>query len=323
MSKPSDDDDCSGGADVRSIGYAELVRSALACPGPPVPPAPPLPPPPNDAPRIDFVRAPAFWRVGTGLVVGAVAVGSVISGGSRVAPGMLSGLLSWAAIAGFVALLIVPGLWGRRAERSTRRWWQARAAYDSAFASAQAVSVQARKRAEASWRAAHYCHGCMVCFWAVPQSQALSPAQFRGELTGQGGYARLGQQYEFAYRALRPQTAVTQVTIGDIVVSGRSIATPSGVIAASGAEWRSWEVHTESRRVTPAWAIALAVTFSPLCGLGLLLLRIKQDESVLHLGVSVQNANVLHKTQVRTSGLPERRLLESKLDYARLSSWSI
>ncbi len=56
---------------------------------------------------------------------------------------------------------------------------------------------------------------------------------------------------QFAYRALRPQAPVTRVTIGDIIVNGKSIATPSGVIAASGAQWRSWQSHAQNRRVAP------------------------------------------------------------------------
>jgi hypothetical protein len=305
------------GPDWRSVGYADLVRAALAFPQPPAPPPPPLPPIALEL--RSTLGMLTFWRSNLTATIAVTGVAAATFYGMGRLGGVFADIVSWFVLAAFAASIAVPARRWYRVRRVAGKWQRIRKAREDAVAAAQAAYARARDRAAAGWSSGHYCHACIACFWPGSQSEALPPERFRAELARLGDYARLGQQYSAAYGALPTTTGETPpVTIGDITVTEATISTPSGSMPSSGAQWRLAQTHAETREVRPVWAIALAALFAPVCGLGFLFLLVKRGRLVSYLSVTVANPHVSHQTRVVVASPLEKFVLESKLDYATL-----
>lgn len=311
--------------DWRTVEYADLVSMSVALPQPPPPPHPPVPCFPHASFKLTSSSALFFWQSNTlFILLATVGAAALLFGIGTSSDQIVAPIASWVVLSGFAALIIVPLLRRRAMERVGQEWAQARMAYDQALAVAKASEDTAKRDAESAQSSAFYCHKCGGCFWphmtiGAPSAPLLSPQQFRAALASAGRYADLPQKYLAAYSMIPTANPATlHQTIGDIIITGDTITTPSCSMPVQGSRWYCTEMNTTSKRVTPVWAIAIAVFFLPLCGLGLLFLKIKETKSVTYLRISVENNGLHYETSLAATNPHERHAIDSHLDHAQL-----
>lgn len=90
---------------------------------------------------------------------------------------------------------------------------------------------------------------------------------------------------------------ISNLTIGDIAVSGGKIITPNGIGNLYQSQWIFSDMSRVESRI-PAAAIVLAIVFALLCLIGLLFLLMREDRIVGYAEVSVHSGTLFHKVQI-------------------------
>ncbi len=110
-------------------------------------------------------------------------------------------------------------------------------------------------------------------------------------------------------------------TISDIGVSRYWVVTPVGTALLRGSKWAIRE-NVQVQRLTPSWAIVLAVLFFWVCFLGLLFLAVKEDRVTGTVEVSVATSHFTYVTSMRVTSIEQadqcRRIV---YDVQRMSAY--
>lgn len=94
-----------------------------------------------------------------------------------------------------------------------------------------------------------------------------------------------------------PGAGGPMLSVGDIMVMGDSIVTPSGTMPLKGAAWTATDMSRTEEKI-PTVAIVLAVLFALLCLVGLLFLLMKERKTTGFIQVTVVSGGRHHSTVI-------------------------
>lgn len=113
-----------------------------------------------------------------------------------------------------------------------------------------------------------------------------------------------------------PTPAPPLVTIGDITVTKTSVITPVGSIPLAKAQFNFSDM-SRTERVTPAWAIVLAIIGFFFFLLGLLFLLAKEERTTGGVQVLVTGPGFMHTFQTPVNNSAVVRDFAGRVNYAR------
>lgn len=107
------------------------------------------------------------------------------------------------------------------------------------------------------------------------------------------------------------------ISIGEIAVTSTVIHTPAGDIPLAGSTWHVVD-HWRHERVTPRWAIVLAIVcFCVTAGLGLLFLLVKQTVEHGTVQITVTNGAQHYVTQLPVADRAQLADINQQVNYVR------
>lgn len=113
-----------------------------------------------------------------------------------------------------------------------------------------------------------------------------------------------------------PPPARPLVTIGDITVTNTTVITPVGSIPLAKAQFNFSDM-SRTERVTPAWAIVLAIIGFLFFLLGLLFLLVKEERTTGAIQVIVTGPGFMHTFQSPVSNSALVRDFAGRVNYAK------